>query len=60
MKSHPWNEIITKNKVIWQLRGMSARGNSSEATRRRSGTQTDERMTGAEKNGDLGRPGDKH
>lgn len=22
MKRHPWNEIITKNKVIWQLCGV--------------------------------------
>lgn len=51
---HPWNEIMTKNKLIGRCAGVdlvwwAPEETGTEAARRRSGTQTDERMTGAEK-----------
>lgn len=56
---------LQKIKLLAAVRGRPCAGwepeeTGKEATRRRSGTQTEERMSGAQETGDLGRPGDKH
>lgn len=53
---------LQKLKLLAAVRGRPCAGWAPEETGNeatRTGTQTDERMTGAEKNGDLGRPGDE-